>query len=221
MDATTFLASEFTLTPPVPNMTIGTDPADPSKITIFGDYSPNTPYTFSLHANATIDDCPGAEDQFGGACVPSAGGAGTYTNATVQGIMFKTAPIALTATSPADNAVVTKATAASTTKIKFTFNQDMLPASLDTTEWTLSPAVPMVVASAPSVDYAGNPIVLRNVVQLSGALPAGSYTFTLKGSATFLDVLTPANSFTPGTDKVIHFTVEDPPPPPPTPPSCL
>ncbi len=74
MDGTTLVAnSNFTIssTPPLANMDIEDDGGNQTTLLVYGDYQLGTAYTFTLNANATIADCPGAEDFFlgPGSCV--------------------------------------------------------------------------------------------------------------------------------------------------------
>jgi hypothetical protein len=197
MDPDSLDPSEYTLTPTVASISVAENPVDGSKLDIYGDFQLNTTYTFTLKAGATIDDCPGGEV---GACVKS----GTFTNATAQTITFKTAPaITLTAITPKDNAVITKFDVVSPlgrTSIKLQFNQEMDPSTLTTADYTIDPAVPLVVSQDPDFSK----------IRLRAVFPPGTYTFTLKAGAQISDFL--GNVFTNAADQVIHFTIKDPTP---------
>jgi hypothetical protein len=53
--------------------------------------------------------------------------------------------------------------------------------------------------------YANGTSGSYEALNLLGTFVPGTYTFTLKGTASVKDLL--GNTFTPGTDQVIHFTV--------------
>jgi hypothetical protein len=177
---------------------------------------PSTAYTFTLKSGATLDDCPGGEYAFG-ACPPKSAMGGTFTNSMGdQVVHFTTAALALVKTSPADNDTVTldpTTTVPNGVTIDLTFNFDAKPASLATTEWSISPAAgTWTVANKPT--GLTTPATVNNVLELTSdaAVPPGDYTFTLKGSATIDDMEATPSTFTPGSDVVIHFTVAAAPP---------
>jgi hypothetical protein len=215
MDPTTLAASEYTLTPAVQGVTTSYDAG--LNLIIDGEYKPDTDYTFTLKSGATIDDCPGGEFAFGG-CGPKSAMGGTFTNTADQTVHFHTAPLTLTSVSPADLATVTLG-ASGKIKIDLTFNQDMDPTTLATTEYSISPAITFAAPVNPATGLAV-PATSRNVVELvsSAAVAPGDYTFTLKMGATINDKLTTPDTYTQAADKVIHFTVAAAPTS--TPPSC-
>ena len=145
---------------------------------------------------------------FGAPCVKSA----TYTAPMDQTVMFTTASaITLKSSAPKDNATETVFDATDPTSaargIKLTFNQAMDPATLDPSDYTITPAVTLTAGSSG-----------LEALRLSGAFTPGTYTFTLKSTAVIKDFL--GNSFSPAADQVIHFTVT--PNPAPSPPhTCL
>lgn len=198
MDPATLAASEFSITPAVPNVVVTSDTAVTGDLVIKGDFAPATDYVFTLKAGATINDCPGGE----ATCVTSATG-GTFTNTADQVVHYHTAATALTSTTPADNGEFDKSAAADPLDVTLSFNTLMVPSSLATTEWSISPAVAMSLATvatkSSSITFESN-----------NPIPAGDYTFTLKAGATITDVA--GGTYTQAADKVIHFTVVDPPP---------
>ena len=170
MDPTTLAASEYTLTPAVQGVTTSYDTG--LNLIVDGEYKPDTDYTFTLKAGATIDDCPGGEFAFGG-CGPASATGGTFTNESDQTVHFHTAPIALTKVSPADTGTITLGTTG-TIKIDLTFNQDMDPATLTASEFSIEPAIAF---AAPVNKATGlvEPATARNVIELksTGAIAPG------------------------------------------------
>jgi hypothetical protein len=186
----------FTLTPTPANMAvIDNGPT----IVVLGNYKLGTSYTFTLKGTGAIDDCPGGEDQVMGTCAKST----TFTNGTDQTVTFTTASaISLTNSSPMDSSTIT-----ATTPVALTFNQTIDPTSVtaDITAGTISvsPAVALAAAADPFGDVQIAPTAT------AGWAP-GTYTFTIKGSASFSDGIAGDAAFTNGTDLVIHFTVPTP-----------
>jgi hypothetical protein len=186
----------FTLTPTPVGMAV-TD-SGPS-IVITGGYKLGTSYTFTLKGTAGIDDCPGGEDQVGGTCAKST----TFTNGTDQTVTFTTASaISLASSAPMDNDTIQP-----TDVVALTFNQTIDPASVmaDITAGTIS--VSPSVALAAGADAFGDVQIAPTAT--AGWAP-GTYTFTIKGSASFADLVAGDPTFTNGTDLVIHFTVPPP-----------
>jgi hypothetical protein len=216
----TCVGAKFDVTPAVTNLDVIEDPADLSKLDIYGDFALDTDYTFTLNASTTIDECPGAEWYFGGPCGANPR---TYLNADQQVVHFHTAPaIALTGMSPADNASITKVEPVglqARTSVTLTFNQEMDPSTFTQgTDFTIEPNVALSVGASPS-NFGGIRIrptrdcdlLTPDFTTCSGYAP-GTYTFTLKAGAQFDDYL--GNTYTQPTDEVIHFTISDPDPTP-------
>jgi len=211
MNDATLAATEYTITPALANARVEVSGLDQTKLLIAGDYALGTTYTFTLPTSATIDDCPGAEGYFAGdptVCVKSA----TFSSPSEQTVTFTTASaIALKSVTPADNATVTSG------RISLTFNQEMDPATFDASDYTITPPVTLTARNAGVFAYANGAAGSYETLQLSAA--AGSfvngttYTFTLKGTASLADKL--GNVYSPGTDKVIHFTYTVPAATPP------
>jgi hypothetical protein len=210
MDPTTLASTEYSITPAVTGgVTVALDSFGTGDIVINGNFAPDTDYTFTLNANATLDDCPGGK-RIAATCTTSAMG-GTFTNDMGdQTVTFHTAPTALTATSPADGDEVDKSDATDPLDITLSFNTKMDRATLANTEWTIEPAVAMTVLTPATKSSS---ITLES----TAAIPAGDYTFTLKQGAT-IDTASGA-TYTQAADVVIHFTVADPGPTP-TPTQC-
>ncbi|HEX4455856.1 MAG TPA: hypothetical protein VH143_33580 [Kofleriaceae bacterium] len=186
----------FTLTPPITNMVV-TDSGP--NIIILGSYKLGTSYTFTLNGTAGIDDCPGGEDQLGNACAKTT----TFTNGTDQTVTFTTdAAIMLNSTTPMDNATISPADV-----VGLSFNQTIDPTTVmaDITAGTItvSPSVALAASADPFGDVSIAPTAT------AGWAP-GTYTFTIKGSASFGDGIAGDGAFTNGTDIVIHFTVPPP-----------
>jgi hypothetical protein len=210
MDAATLATNEFSLTGPsgpVAGAAASYDGA--GNLIIDAELKPSTMYTFTLKAGATIDDCPGLEVLFGGTCKKS----GTFTNASDQVVHFTTAALALTGTTPADNGDASTNSTSGHTNVLLTFNFDVDPTSLSTTEFSASSGTWTVNAGATS-DAGPNQIEIDS----STTLPPGDYTFTLKMGATINDAETTPSTYTQAADKVIHFTVS---PPAPAAPACF
>ncbi len=210
MDPASLLAADYTITPAVTNGGVEYS-AGLDKLVVLGDFQLGTDYTFTLKSGAMIADCPGAESATigGPGCATSA----TYTAAADDVTTFTTASsIVLKSISPKDNASVSLSAAA----ITLTFNDDIDAASFDAADYTISPAVTLTATNL------GGPLSgSYEQLELDGAfVPGTTYTFTLKGTAQLSDHLVPANNFTPGADKVIHFTVKAPSAAPP-PHVCL
>lgn len=197
--------TDYTITPALANADVEFS-ADGSALLVNGDYQLGTPYTFTLKSGATIDDCPGPE----ATCVKST----TYTSPSDQVTMFTTAAaITLKSISPKDNASESVASA-NNNGILLTFNQDIVETTFDALDYTITPAV---VLTATNLGKAGLGSYEQLELDPAAAWAPGTYTFTLKGTAQLQDHL--GNVFTPGTDKVIHFTVT--PNATPTPHTCL
>lgn len=211
---TTIDSTEFSLDPAPfqANATAGQPPVqitDPTKLLIVspdgngqvmlrGFFEMNKDYTFTLKAGATVEDFYGK----------------VYTNASDLVIKWKTQPaIAISSISPADTSTVTKATPASSTNITFTFNQAMDPTTLDTSDFTIDPAVPGLTfgkgtspTSSTSVrDCTENVNTCR--LRITGVFQPGTYKLTLKQGAAFKDVF--GNVYTQAADKVVTFTVKE------------
>jgi hypothetical protein len=174
------------------------------KLVINADYKLGTAYTFTLKSGSTITDCPGEEGFINGddtVCVTSPMG-GTYTAAMDQVVTFTTASaIVLKSATPADNST---AAAASTPGITLTFNQEIDPTTLvQDVDYTITPNVTMKPTSNRGRTGAGSYEQLR--IAPVAPFPPGTYTFTLKGTASVSDLS--GGTYTQGTDKVIHFTV--------------
>lgn len=176
-------------------------------IILRGFYQPNTMYTYTLKAGATVVDFYGD----------------TFTNgATDTVVHWKTAPITL-GTVTADNSTVTKATPTTPVGVSVAFNQAMVPASFDaTTDYTVvnsagaAQAMTVAVSTTSSANCSASATSCSLTIRAN--LAPGTYTFTLKKDAVLLDVL--GNMYTQGADKVVHFTVKDADPAPPA-PQCL
>jgi Bacterial Ig-like domain len=166
-----------------------------------GVFAMNTEYTFTLNAGATVEDAYGK----------------VFTNETARVIKFKTQPaVAITASAPATGAEITKASPTSKTNIDISFNQAMVPASLEPADYTITPAVTLdapITTATTGCTASGTSCTIR----LGGTYPPGTYTFTLKAGAVINDLL--GNPYTQPNDRVIKFTVKEAPPAPVIP--CL
>jgi hypothetical protein len=202
MDPTSVDATDYSITPAVTGgLTATLDKFGTGDVVLNGKLAPDTDYVFTLNANASLTDCPGGM-RIGTTCTTSATG-GTFTNDQGDQIVhFHTAPVALTATSPADNDEVDKGDASDQLDVVLAFNTRMDSTTLDASEWTIAPAVDMSVIST-----TGSSVVLES----DDPIPAGDYTFTLKQGATLTDTV--GGTYTQAADVVIHFTVADPSPP--------
>lgn len=189
IDMSTVDASEVTISPE-PTAFARTTTTD-GNIVLAGHYAPETTYTVTLAANATIDDYYGV----------------TFTNPDAIELSFKTQPIAITGTSPANNGRIAKATPASPTRIALAFNQSMDPASLEASEVEFSGGAAIGTPVASGCGPASTSCSI--VIPTAAPLAPGDYSFTLKAGATIEDVL--GNVYTQATDRVVNFTVVDAP----------
>ena len=195
--------TDYTLTPAIASGTV-TGTAGGGDIIFYGNYALDTTYTFTLKAGAKVKDVLGAE----------------YTVPEQKVISWKTQP-AVTLTSTADLAVVTKATPTSLVGVTFTFNQSMDPLSLTAADYTFvdSTGAP-VVGAVTGVGAAPNgcsPTSTGCQLRVRANLPPGKYKFTLTAGANITGVL--GASYTQAADKVINFTVKAAVPVPPI--TCL
>ena len=186
IDLATLEASEYSLTPaPVSGGVASTTGANAF---FFGHFAPETEYTLTINAGATVADYYGV----------------VYTFAEAKTIKFRTQPIAITASSPANGATVTKATPTSLTTISFSFNQSMDPATWTADDVELTgPAPSGLTFNALGCTATGTSCSLR----VQGVFVPGEYTLTLKAGATINDVL--GNTYTQAEPRTIKFTVED------------
>jgi hypothetical protein len=224
MNPTTLATNEWSLTEDATSAAVTATPTYNAALTLILDaqLKPQTKYTFTLKGGATIDDCPGGEYAFGGCGAKSPNG-GTFTNNDASGapkdqvIHFTTSDFAVTSITPADNSKVTlDSTGIVTIDLKFNF--DANPASLATTEWSLSPAAGTWTVKNKSSGLT-TPATVANVIELASAAPVapGDYTFTLKAGATINDFATTPSTYTQASDLVVHFTVAPAPATVPTP----
>lgn len=189
VDDTSLLATEYSITPTVPGLTVVTNTG--GELTFAGHFQPGTAYTFTLNAGATVLDANGA----------------VYTNAAAETIMWTTQPAITVATSPADMSTLTKATATSVVGINLSFNQSMDDTTLTAADYTLTDSGGAAVAGVATAVLAGClPESSNCVLQVGGNLAPGDYKFTLNAGAAVTDVL--GNVFTQAAAKVINFTVE-------------
>jgi TonB family protein len=161
----------------------------------------NYKYEFVLKAGATIEDRRGA----------------VFTNPMDRVVKFKTAPIAVTANSPASGDVIEKADPTEETEIFFTFNQsmDLTTWGMDDIEFVGTPTT-LTFDKVTATDCTATGSSCR--LAIYGVFAPGNYKITLKSGAMFKDVL--GNDYVHAMDRVIQFTVEDAPPAPPDIP-CL
>lgn len=209
MDPSSIDATEYTISPVPQSAAFRQDfNGDFTIVVLNGIYALDTEYTFTLKKGATIRDIYDTKD---------------FVIAEDIVAKFRTAPaIALTASSPANGATVTKAASNSPVSIRLTFNQEMNPASFTAgTDFTLiddatGNQVPVAVVNDPL-----NPaqIRFRSTTPAGGALAPGKYTFTFKAGASVDDkITTPGpNNFMQAADRVIKFTVVEAP----AAPKCL
>jgi len=206
------LGSDITVSPALANASLTTTTG--VDILLAGDYALDTTYTVTLKAGTTVADVYGAE----------------ATLAADKVFTFKTQP-AVTVTTTADKASVTRSSTGTTTAIALTFNQSMTAASLvPGTDYTLvdkngAAVVSTVSVGAGPVGFPGGGAACSptstscqlRIRVANAALPPGDYTFTLKMGADVTGVL--GATYTAPADKVIHITVKDPTPV--TPIQCL
>ena len=138
-----------------------------------------------------------------------------YANTAEKKIVWTTQPIAVTSTTPANNGTSVKTTPASVTTISVSFNQNMLPASLDAADYTFNSTTsttPIPLTAAVAASRTCGPTRTSCTLQMSTTAPLapGKYVFKLKTGATVSDVLT--NVYTQAADRTVTFTVANAPP---------
>ncbi|HWU86317.1 MAG TPA: Ig-like domain-containing protein [Kofleriaceae bacterium] len=198
MDPSSIDPTEFTISPAPLNQAFRQDfNGDFSVIVVNGQYALDTEYTFTLKKGSTVRDLFDTAD---------------YVLPEDIVAKFRTAPsIALTASSPANGATVTKAGPTSAVSIRLTFNQEMSPASFAPgTDYTLIDDATGQQIPVSAVNDPSNPaqIRFRSTTPAGGALTPGKYTFTFKAGASVDDKITPTpNTYAQAADRVIKFTV--------------
>jgi hypothetical protein len=206
VDATSFTESDYTITPEPASKVISpillAAGVPPVGFRINGFYQPSTEYTFTLNAGATISDIDGV----------------VYTEPTARVIKFKTQPIAITASAPANGSIVVKAAPTAPTAISFTFNQSMNPATWTAAAVEVTGGAPVTLTAAASSGCAV-PTGTSCTLSVSGVFAPGKYTAKLKQGTMLKDMLT--NDYVQAADRVITFTVEEAKPDTSTPPPCL
>ena len=173
---------------------------DDGNIIFRGIMAMNTEYTFTYKGGATIEDAHGV----------------VYTNPADKVIKYKTQPaVAVTGSTPATGATITKAAPTSLTSITLSFNQAMVPSSLtqDTGaggDYTITPAVTAnATVVSPSAPCNESAVACTLVIQAN--YPPGMYRFVLKANdAKLTDLL--GNEYVQAMDRVIQFTVQEAPP---------
>jgi len=204
VDPTSLDSTEYSLTPTPAAFAIGQ--VTGGDIVFGGNYAPDTSYTLTIHAGATVKDAYGA----------------TYTNAAEQTVTWKTAAKPLLTTSTADNTTVTKIANQQLVGVSLNFNSNMDVTTLDPSEFTFVNKAGASVTTMPgwttplggvvvgSGGASANCSTKSNACQfrIRADLAPDDYTFTLKAGATISDKL--GNVYTQASDLVIHITVEAP-----------
>jgi hypothetical protein len=198
LDAASLEGTEWTLTPAVDNLAVGTSPGNDGDFLFTGNYQPGTMYTFTLNAGATILDAHGA----------------MYTQEAARTITWTTQAINVTGTVPANNGTALRAMDTSNTNFDISFNQSMDPTTLDpATEITITGPSTVTFGAPTAVGCLPTSTSCRVRMTSTAPLMAGDYELTIKAGATVSDVL--GNVYTQATDRVVSFTVEtaetDPP----------
>jgi len=210
IDPSTVDPASFTVSPqpflnattPITNaQMISTTGGVENDLFLVGHYQPNPDYTFTMKSGAVVKDHYGK----------------TYTFPEDKVIKFKTQAIAITASSPANGATVTKATPTSVTSISFTFNQGMDQTTFTTDDIELTgtaTTLTFTVGASPNTCSAGSP---GCQLRIQGVFAPGDYTLKLKKDAVIKDRL--GNDYIQAADRVIKFTVKEATPAPVIP--CL
>lgn len=191
LDPASLEATEWSLTPAVASQGVASSPFNDGDFLFVGHYQPDTEYTFTLNAGATITDAHGA----------------TYTQTEAKVIKWKTQQITQTTTTPANNGTALRAMDTSNTSFRISFNQSMDPTTLD-------PATEISVTGPSTVTFGAPTVTGCGVASTScglnltttGPLMAGTYVLTIKAGATISDVL--GNVYTQAEDKVVTFVVK-------------
>jgi hypothetical protein len=204
-------ATEVTIDPlPFADATTPIDPAvdypdsnTENDIFLSGFYKPDTDYTVTIKGGSKFADAYGAE----------------YTHAAADTVIkFHTQAIALTASSPASGATITKATPTTVSTISFTFNQDMDVSTFTADDIELTGAATTLSFSVGSTRATGCSYRSTGCqLRVRGTFTPGDYTLKLKAGAVIKDQL--GNDYTQAADRVIKFTVEEAEPSTPVP--CL
>ena len=187
IDLATLEASEYSLTPAP--MSAGVTTTTEANAFFFGYYQPETEYTLTINAGATVSDFYGV----------------VYTFPEAKTVKFRTQPLAITASSPANGATVLKSTPTSATNIVFSFNQAMDPTTWTADDVELTGAATTLAFGASS--GCSSPAGTSCALIVQGVFTPGEYTLKLKAGATINDRL--GNTYTQAADRVINFTVAD------------
>ena len=197
IDLASLAPGEYSISPLPTTPTLET--TGENDVLFAGHYAPATPYTLTINAGATVNDAFGK----------------TWTNPAEMKITFTTQPIAVTSTSPANNGVVTKASATSSTRVSISFNQSMNAASLDATEYaftgpggTVIPATVSESGCLPTSTSCSLRVTPGTAV-LPVSLQPGDYKFVLNAGATITDKLN--NTYTQTTARTVNFSIENAP----------
>lgn len=200
IDLDSLAASEYSISP-APEVPVGTDPATSSLFNdgdfLFNGYfAPETQYTFTLNAGATVADANGV----------------VVTQAEPLVVQWTTQPITLSSVTPASGSTVVKADPTEPTRITLTFNTVMDVATLTADDITLTneagTAVPVTFSSSGcTASTTSTSCALR--IDTAAALAPGDYTFTLKAGAMISDRMATPHVYTQASDRVVEFTVEE------------
>ncbi|MBV8762927.1 MAG: Ig-like domain-containing protein [Deltaproteobacteria bacterium] len=162
----------------------------PNEYFFGGDFQVATMYMWNFIAGAKLKDQCGKETTLAMGTVDT-GDAGSFT----------VNPLKFNGIAPFD----TQMNAKPSSYIALKFNQYMDPATLDPTEFTLTPAVDNM-----TIGESGGSILIKGAYK-----PSTMYTFTLKNGATIDDcpgeeigacVKSPMGTFTNTADQTVHFT---------------
>ena len=193
------------------------DGSDPTVLVATGQYKLGTNYKLRLIGGGTVADCP-SNGTNGGACVNSseltlteqtidittATAIANTSNAISAGPGNSQRTSSVVTISGSGGQTVRKIDPAENVFVRLSFNQDMMGSTLTDAEYTLTNAdntptgIPIAVAAT------GSAATLS--INL-GALPAGSYKFTLKDGATIDDRISTPDTYTQSGDRTFTFNV--------------
>lgn len=196
--------TEYTITP-TPDSHTGATNYFGGDLYLDGNYAPDTTYTFTLKAGATVEDAYGV----------------VYTNDAEQTITWKTQKaFTLSSISPANNGTVQKVAAVQPLGITLTFNSNIDTATVTSDDFTFvnaetdAPVAGLAIgtgANGANCTAGGRACQIR----IRADLAPGTYKFTWKATASVTDKL--GNVYTNTEDRIVNFEVLAPP----SAPACL
>lgn len=199
--ATLDLGTELRFDPPITNLT--KVQASATDVFVYGDLLDSTAYTFTVAPGTTVTDKCGKTSTL----------AGPATVENHRLTKFTTNPLALVNITPFSGMNQRPAN-----KIRLNFNQTMDPASIDATEYTISPVPDQFggpTGTATFIHETASPFGDTSILRVNGNFQLGTtYTFTLKAGAKVRDcpqryttgVCAGTRELTIASDQTVTFT---------------